>query len=57
LLIYRALNLQEPRFYHTPLVLDDSGRRLAKRHASMSLRALRERGITPEEIRAPYLSK
>ena len=52
LLLYRALGLAAPSFYHTPLVTDEEGRRLAKRHASLSLRALRESGITPEEIRA-----
>jgi glutamyl/glutaminyl-tRNA synthetase len=43
LLLYRALNLTPPKFFHTPLVLDESGKRLAKRHGSLSLRALRER--------------
>ena len=52
LLVYRALNLEPPRFYHAPLIVDLAGKRLAKRDAAMSLRALRERGVTPEEIRA-----
>ncbi|MGC3992269.1 MAG: tRNA glutamyl-Q(34) synthetase GluQRS [Chthoniobacteraceae bacterium] len=51
LLLYRALGLTPPRFYHCPLVLDASGRRLAKREDALSLRTLRERGITPEQIR------
>ena len=51
LLLYRALNLPPPEFYHAPLILDESGRRLAKRHAALSLRALRESGVKPEEIR------
>jgi glutamyl/glutaminyl-tRNA synthetase len=51
LLIYRALNLPAPQFYHGPLITDESGRRLAKRDASQSLRALREAGADPEEIR------
>lgn len=54
LLLYRALGLKPPRFYHAPLVLDESGYRLAKRHASLSLRALREAGVAPEEIRKRY---
>jgi glutamyl-tRNA synthetase len=54
LLLYRALNLQPPEFYHAPLVLDESGRRLAKRHAALSLRALRESGVKPEEIRTRW---
>jgi glutamyl-tRNA synthetase len=55
LLIYRALNLQAPKFYHAPLIVDESGRRLAKRHASLSLRALRESGADPEELRKRFL--
>jgi glutamyl-tRNA synthetase len=51
LLVYRALNFDPPKFYHAPLLLDESGKRLAKRHASLSLRALREAGATPEAIR------
>jgi glutamyl-tRNA synthetase len=33
---------------------DDAGVRLAKRHDALSLRALRERGLTPEEVRAMF---
>jgi glutamyl/glutaminyl-tRNA synthetase len=43
LLIYRALNFAIPSFFHVPLMLDESGRRLAKRDASMTLRSLRSR--------------
>jgi len=51
LLLYRALNLNPPQFFHCPLVTDGSGMRLAKRHDALSLRSLRECGITPESIR------
>lgn len=51
LLLYRALKLAAPAFYHCPLVTDDLGVRLAKRHDSLSLRALRAAGKAPEEIR------
>jgi glutamyl-tRNA synthetase len=50
LLLYRALGLAAPRFYHCPLVTDDSGVRLAKRHDALSLRSLRSRGIQPEAL-------
>jgi glutamyl-tRNA synthetase len=33
---------------------DEQGQRLAKRHDSLSLRALRESGATPDEIRAGW---
>ena len=54
LLIYRALNLNAPKFYHAPLIVDESGVRLAKRHASLSLRELRKAGAEPEELRRCY---
>ena len=57
LLLYRAFDLVPPRFFHTPLIVDESGERLAKRHGSLSLSALRERGFAAEELRARYLSK
>ncbi len=50
ILLYQALGYKIPAFYHCSLVLDDSGVRLAKRHDSLSLRTLRERGCQPEEI-------
>ena len=55
LLLYRALGLRPPKFYHAPLVVDKSGKRLAKRHGALSLRALRERGERPQEIRSEAL--
>ncbi len=54
LLLYRALKVEPPAFYHAILVADEEGRRLAKRHASLSLRALREAGIAPETLRAGF---
>lgn len=52
LLLYRALGLEPPRWFHCRLVLDQHGRRLAKRHDALSLRTLRQRGITPLNILA-----
>ena len=51
MLIYRALNLNGPQFYHAELIRDSSGQRLAKRHDSLSLRELRNSGADPEELR------
>ena len=51
LLLYRALGLKPPAFYHCPLVTDEAGLRLAKRHDALSLRALRTRGIEPATLR------
>ncbi|MBM3822539.1 MAG: tRNA glutamyl-Q(34) synthetase GluQRS [Verrucomicrobia bacterium] len=51
ILLYRALGHAVPRFAHVPLMTDEKGLRLAKRHAALSLRTLRARGWTPERIR------
>jgi len=50
-LLYRALEWTPPAFYHCPLVTDDAGVRLAKRHDALSLRRLRAEGRTPEMLR------
>jgi glutamyl-tRNA synthetase len=42
ILLYRALGFEAPHWYHC--------RRLAKRHDSLSLRAMRQRGLTPMNI-------
>jgi glutamyl-tRNA synthetase len=54
ILLYRALGLDIPRFYHCPLVTDARGARLAKRHDALSLRALRAKGLTPEALRETW---
>ena len=54
LLLYRALGLEAPAFHHCPLLLDEHGMRLAKRHDALSLRTLRERGRSPESLRASW---
>jgi len=51
MLLYRALGLQPPRWFHCPLVTDAKGQRLAKRHDALSLRAMRASGLQPEKIR------
>jgi glutamyl/glutaminyl-tRNA synthetase len=54
LLLYRALGLTPPAFYHCELMRDDAGVRLAKRHDALSLRTLRAHGIAPEALRAAW---
>ncbi|MEO6993587.1 MAG: tRNA glutamyl-Q(34) synthetase GluQRS [Lacunisphaera sp.] len=51
LLLYRTLGLTPPAFYHCPLVTDKNGQRLAKRHDALAIRALREQGATPDQVR------
>ncbi len=51
LLLYRALDLTPPAFYHCDLMTDESGVRLAKRHHALSLRTLRHGGADPAQLR------
>ena len=50
LLLFRALGVAAPAFFHCPLVVDEAGQRLAKRHDALAIRTLRERGMTPEAV-------
>ncbi len=54
LLLYRALGATAPAFFHCPLVTDEHGIRLAKRHDALSLRALHAASRTPEDLRASW---
>jgi glutamyl/glutaminyl-tRNA synthetase len=54
ILLYRALGLTPPKFFHCALMMDDKGERLAKRHDALSLRKLRELGETPESLRQKW---
>lgn len=51
ILLYRALGVEPPEFYHCDLVRDENGVRLAKRHDALSIRKLREMGWTTERVR------
>ena len=51
LLLYEALGLAAPDFFHCPLLTDAHGVRLAKRHDALSLRALRAAGTVPTQTR------
>lgn len=44
------LGLPEPAYLHHPLVLDEHGRRLAKRHDSLSIATLRADGMLAQEV-------
>ena len=51
-LLQALLGLPVPKWHHHPLILDETGKRLAKRDAARSLRSLRETGHTPMQVRA-----
>jgi glutamyl-tRNA synthetase len=50
ILLHRLLGQPEPRWAHAPLVLGESGERLAKRDRPLSLSALRQRGVDPRRV-------
>ena len=50
ILLYRAMGLDAPEFYHCDLLRDEAGVRLAKRHDALSIRHLRESGWSPEQV-------
>jgi glutamyl-tRNA synthetase len=54
LLLYRALGLAPPQFLHCPLLTDEAGARLAKRHDALSLRTLRAKGLSPAVLTADW---
>jgi glutamyl/glutaminyl-tRNA synthetase len=54
ILLYRALGLAPPEFFHCELMLDEKGERLAKRHEVLSLRMLHARGETSESLRKKW---
>jgi glutamyl-Q tRNA(Asp) synthetase len=51
-LLQAVLDLPIPRYRHHALLTDASGKRFAKRDKALTLRALREAGRTPDEVRA-----
>ena len=51
-LLQALLDLPEPRYFHHQLVVDDQGRRLAKRHDALAIATMRENGLTPEQVLA-----
>ena len=48
--LYRLLGAPSPQYAHLPLVLDHLGERLAKRHNSLTLDALRTMGVSAPAI-------
>ncbi|HVV65343.1 MAG TPA: tRNA glutamyl-Q(34) synthetase GluQRS [Rhizomicrobium sp.] len=47
-----ALDLPAPAYAHHRLILDANGKKFSKRDSSVTLRALRDSGATPQDIRA-----
>ncbi|GGA72927.1 hypothetical protein GCM10011507_25660 [Edaphobacter acidisoli] len=54
LLLQCALSLPSVAYFHTQLLRDEHGVRLAKRHDALAIRTLRERGMTPAQVMAMF---
>ena len=52
ILLQSALSLPRPSYFHTHLLRDGHGLRLAKRHNALAIRTLREQGLTPSQVLA-----
>lgn len=50
ILLFRALGMQPPRWFHCALVRDARGQRLAKRTDALAVCTLRERGLTVNQV-------
>jgi glutamyl/glutaminyl-tRNA synthetase len=50
ILLQRALDLPGVDYFHTRLMVDKHGVRLAKRHDALAIRTLRERGLSREDV-------
>jgi glutamyl-Q tRNA(Asp) synthetase len=51
-LLQALLGLPVPVYAHHRLILDENGRKFSKRDSAATLRAMREAGVTPSEVRA-----
>lgn len=56
-LLQALLGLPAPAYAHHRLILDDHGRKFSKRDRAVTLRALREAGATPRDIRTKIMPR
>lgn len=50
ILLQRALMLPTPAYFHTQLLTDEQGTRLAKRHDALAIRTLRQQGLSRDQV-------
>ena len=55
-LLQKLLGYAVPQYAHHRLLTDATGRRFAKRDRDMTIRAMRESGMAPEEVIARALA-
>jgi glutamyl-Q tRNA(Asp) synthetase len=53
-LLQTLMGWPEPHYHHHPLLTDATGRRLAKRDAASTIKAMRDAGLTPEAVFARF---
>jgi glutamyl-Q tRNA(Asp) synthetase len=51
-MLQALLGFPQPAYLHHAVVMDENGVRLAKRHDALSIRSLREAGMTPADVLA-----
>jgi glutamyl-tRNA synthetase len=52
MLLQQALGLGGIEYFHTTLIVDEHGVRLAKRHDALAIRTLRGQGLSRENVLA-----
>ena len=50
IVIYKALGFDMPKFYHVPMILNPSGKKLSKRDGAMDVMDYRKDGYLPEAL-------
>ncbi len=50
ILLYRALEAEEPAFAHLPMIVGRDGKPLSKRHGDVAVGSFRERGFLPDAM-------
>lgn len=54
ILLHRALSLPSVSYFHTRLLRDERGVRLAKRHDALAIRTLRDKGLSRDDVLAMF---
>ncbi len=50
IVVYDALGFKIPKFYHVPMILNPSGKKLSKRDGAMDVMEYKKEGILPEAL-------
>ncbi len=50
IVVYKALGFDIPKFYHVPMILNPSGKKLSKRDGAMDVMEYKKDGILPEAL-------